>query len=92
MLSTLHGSTTEVSLPLHGSQLLINDLALSSHAQTLVEGACGPGCLCEVPRLHLMEEGVLDPREEVIVETLREGLLLLRVLLGCQPFHALDSL
>ena len=92
MLSTLYANTTERSIPLHRCQLLINNLALSSHAQTLVEGACGTGCLCEVPRFHLMEEGVLDPREEVVVEPLSEGLLLLRVLLGCQPFHALDCL
>jgi hypothetical protein len=92
MLSTLHGNTTDVSVPFNGCQLLIHNLALSNDAETLVEGTCGPGCLCEVSRLHLLEEGVLDPREEVVVEPLSEGLLLLRVLLGCQPFHALDRL
>jgi hypothetical protein len=92
MLSTLHGNTTDVSLPFYGCQLLIHNLALSNDAETLVERTCSPGCLCEVPRLHLLEEGVLNPREEVVVEPLSEGLLLLRVLLGCQPFHALDRL
>ena len=81
-----------MGLLLPRAQLLIYALALSKEAESLVERVCGLGCLIEVPRLHLLEDRSLDLVNELVIETLREGLILLRVLLGCQQFHALDRL